>query len=44
VTAHTCFAGLTIPSALRVGWDYGTDTWDSGEFFRAEITNARLVA
>lgn len=42
-TAHTTFAGLTIPSALRVGWDYGTDTWATCEFFRAKITDARLV-
>lgn len=36
------FEGYTIPTRVRVGWDYGTnpDAW-SGEFFRATITEAQ---
>lgn len=30
-------AGLTVPSAGRFGWNYGTDRAQSGEFFRFEI-------
>ncbi|MBC7809372.1 MAG: hypothetical protein H7145_24825 [Akkermansiaceae bacterium] len=35
------FGGYTIPTRVRVGWDYGTnpDAW-TGEFFRATITEA----
>ena len=32
------FGGLTIPSAGRAGWHYGTDRWEDGVFFRYEIT------
>ncbi|MDQ6648871.1 MAG: hypothetical protein M3Z02_01930 [Actinomycetota bacterium] len=42
-SAHATFAGLTIPTSLRVGWDWGTENWPTGEFFRAEITAAQLV-
>ena len=38
ITAHRTFEGLTIPSAGRFGWHYGTDRWSEGEFFRYEIT------
>jgi hypothetical protein len=31
---------VTVPSALRAGWWWGTDRQDAGEFFRAEITDA----
>jgi hypothetical protein len=41
--AHMSFAGVTIPTMLRVGWDWGTDRWVTGEFFRAEITDVRLL-
>lgn len=37
-TAHRSFSGLTIPSAGRAGWHYGTDRWDEGVFFEYEIT------
>jgi hypothetical protein len=34
VTAQAHFGGLTIPSAGGLGWFYGTDRWNDGEFFR----------
>jgi hypothetical protein len=42
-SAHATFAGVSIPTRLRVGWDWGTERWATGEFFRAEITDARLL-
>lgn len=42
VEAERTFAGVTIPSALRAAWWWGTDRQDEGEFFRAEITAARF--
>ena len=39
ITGHRTFAGLTIPSAGRLGWHMGTDGWKAGEFFRFEITS-----
>ncbi|MBJ8337349.1 hypothetical protein JGU71_00490 [Antrihabitans sp. YC3-6] len=38
ITGHRTFGGLTIPSAGRMGWHFGTSRWDAGEFFRYEIT------
>jgi hypothetical protein len=38
VTGHASFGGLTIPSAGRLGWFWGTDRWEEGEFFRYRIT------
>lgn len=38
-TAHRTFAGLTIPSASRAGWWYGTDRFRDDVFFEAEITD-----
>jgi hypothetical protein len=38
-TAHHTFDGLTIPSAGRLGWHYGTDRWTAGQFFRYTITD-----
>lgn len=32
---HVSFAGISIPTKLRVGGDWGTDRWVTGEFFRA---------
>jgi hypothetical protein len=43
-TAHRTFAGVTIPSAGRAGWHYGTDRWPEGVFFQYEITDLELVA
>jgi len=35
------FGAYTIPSALRIGWYFGTDRFDSaGEFFRVTIDEA----
>lgn len=42
--AMRSFKGLTIPTAGRMGWHYGTDRWPEGEFFRFEITDLRPVA
>jgi len=43
VTGYSTFDGVTIPSAGRAGWFYGTDRWDEGEFFRSEITDYHLI-
>jgi len=40
VEAEACFGGITIPSAFRAGWWWGTERQHEGEFFRAEITGA----
>ncbi len=42
-TGYSTFDGVTIPSAGRAGWFYGTDRWNEGEFFRFEITDFHLV-
>ena len=34
--------GYTIPSRLRIGWHFGNDRFEEGEFFRAEITQAEF--
>jgi hypothetical protein len=39
VEAERSWQGVTIPSAFRAGWWWGTDRQDTGEFFRAEITD-----
>jgi hypothetical protein len=44
VTEYATFDGVTVPSAGRVGWFFGTDRWEQGEFFRYRITDLRLVA
>lgn len=36
-TSHATFNGITIPDAGRLGWHYGTERWDEGEFFRYRI-------
>jgi len=38
ITGYAGFAGLTIPSAGRLGWFHGSDRWEQGEFFRYRIT------
>jgi len=43
ITGCRSFDGVTIPSAGRVGWFFGTDRWPGGEFFRYQITDLRLV-
>ena len=42
VTEHATYDAVTIPSAGRVGWFFGTDRWDEGEFFRYRITDLVL--
>ncbi len=39
--AERTFDGLTIVSAGRVGWWYGTSRWRRGEFFRFTIDDLR---
>lgn len=37
------FAGITIPTALRVGWYFGSDRFETeGEFFRATVDHAEF--
>jgi len=45
ITGYRSFAGgLTIPSAGRFGWRFGTDRWAEGEFFRYEITKLQTAS
>ena len=41
-TSHATFDGVTIPEAGSLGWHFGTDRWDEGEFFRYRITGLSL--
>jgi hypothetical protein len=43
VTAHATFDGVSVPSAGRAGWFYGTDRWAEGEFFRYQLTSVELI-
>ena len=43
LTRYSTFDGVTIPTAGRGGWFYGTDRWREGEFFRYEFTDFHLV-
>jgi len=38
ITGYAGFGGLAIPAAGRLGWHWGGDGWDRGEFFRYRIT------
>jgi hypothetical protein len=40
-SAHRSVEGLTVPAAGRFGWNYGTDRWPAGEFFRFRLTELR---
>jgi hypothetical protein len=40
VGAEATFDGVTIPSAVRVGYWIDSPQWTSGEFFRCHLTNA----
>lgn len=42
VDEESTWAGYTIPSRLRIGWHFGTDEFEEGEFFRASITHAEF--
>ena len=37
------FDGITIPTHIRAGYFHGTQRWSEGEFFRAQITEARFI-
>jgi hypothetical protein len=41
ITDYRTFGGLSIPSAGKLGWHFGTGRWPRGEFFRFEITSLR---
>ena len=41
ISKHRTFDGITVPSAGRWGWDFGTERWQRGEFFRCRITEYR---
>ena len=40
--AEATWGGYTIPTQLRIGWHAGTDRFEEGEFFRANITSAEF--
>lgn len=42
VDEHTAFAGITIATRGRVGWWWGTERQQEGEFFRFRVTDARF--
>jgi hypothetical protein len=44
VTGYRTFGGLTVPSAGRIGWFFGTDRWSEGEFFRFQLTHLEPLA
>jgi hypothetical protein len=39
LSGHRTLHGLTVPTTGRVGWHYGTTRWDTGEFFRFQVTS-----
>ncbi|GHE38461.1 hypothetical protein GCM10017673_46020 [Streptosporangium violaceochromogenes] len=43
ITGYATFGGVTVPSAGRVGWFFGTGRWAEGEFFRYRLTDLRLI-
>jgi hypothetical protein len=43
VTGYRTFSGLTVPSAGRIGWFYGTDRWSKGEFYRFQLTDLEPI-
>jgi hypothetical protein len=43
VTAYAHFGPVVIPQSGRFGWFYGTERWETGEFFRYHISHHRLV-
>ena len=44
ITGYRTFGGLSIPSAGRLGWGFGTGRWPDGEFFRYQITELQPLA
>ncbi len=43
IIAYATFDSLSIPSAGRFGWFFGTDRWSQGEFFRYQITQLQFM-
>ncbi|MBK9178603.1 MAG: hypothetical protein IPM45_03325 [Acidimicrobiales bacterium] len=43
VLAERTFGGVTVPSAGRIGWFFGTDRWAEGEFFRMSLDQVCLL-
>lgn len=43
VAEQRTYDGITIPVSGRAGWHFGTGRWSSGEFFRSEIVDYRLL-
>jgi hypothetical protein len=43
MTQYGTFDGVTLPTRGRVGWHFGTERWDAGEFFRFHVTSAEPV-
>lgn len=43
VTGYGTYGALTIPTAGRIGWGYGTEAWTNGEFFRYRLTTVEPV-
>ncbi len=42
-TAEKTFDGITIPTAMRVGWYFGSDRFETeGEFFRVTVEHAEF--
>ncbi|MCA8934895.1 MAG: hypothetical protein KDB68_01700 [Planctomycetes bacterium] len=35
--------GYTVPSKFRVGWHFGNDEWQDGEFYRAELQDIQFI-
>lgn len=42
VDEEATWGGFTIPSKLRLGWHFGTERFQEGEFFRVTITHAEF--
>jgi hypothetical protein len=43
MTGEQRFAGMLLPDRVDAGWFYGTERWNEGEFFRADIDEARFI-
>lgn len=43
MTGERPFAGMLLPAHVAAGWFYRTERWPEGEFFRADIDEARFT-
>jgi hypothetical protein len=43
MTDERPFGGMLLPAHVDAGWFYGTERWSEGEFFRADIDEARFI-